>query len=232
MPSAQPEGEGPSSVEVACARSYTAILDAAVEEWQSKELLDASVEKLSRRSSSGGFAIQAIVKELVREMNNKTAEKLGCTGAYDDKIAVMTSMHQRYRQLDPALDSTFQHLQLVIAKFGVRLKEEVTRIRDMEWAAAYPSIPLSEYKADPNFWHINEQFPGLQAVHRDPWVFVCKNVFSKKACEALIAKAKPCLVPSWVYRGDRTSWEVRIEHEEVSGLQARLSDLLDMPLSR
>jgi len=100
----------------------------------------------------------------------------------------------------------------------------------VDWMVLYPSIPLDEYRKDPNFWHINPRFPGLRAVHKDPWIFVCEDVLSPAVCEALINKAEPSLVP-WTTRHDRTSADVCLPHDEVPGVQSRLSELLNMPVS-
>jgi hypothetical protein len=37
---------------------------------------------------------------------------------------------------------------------------------DLSYLNQYPYIPLSEYKDDGNFWHINKNFPNLRAIHR------------------------------------------------------------------
>ena len=57
-----------------------------------------------------------------------------------------------------------------------------------EHFAAYDTIPLSLYEQDSNFWYINKDFPGLRAIHKDPWIFIIDGMFSDSECDALVAK--------------------------------------------
>jgi len=115
--------------------------------------------------------------------------------------------------------------------FVVRLLlGEDGRPERVDWVVVYPRIPLSEYKGDPNFWYINPRFPGLQAIHKDPWIFICEDVLPQRVCEELIAKTETSLVP-WTTRHDRTSADVCLPYDEVPGVQSRLADLLNMPVS-
>mmetsp|Transcript_16821 Transcript_16821/g.37973 ORF Transcript_16821/g.37973 Transcript_16821/m.37973 type:complete len:358 (+) Transcript_16821:70-1143(+) len=210
---------------------YHKVLDEAVVEWQSKEFLDAAMKRLCKRSDPKVKDAHALVQTLTREMNDKFASKMGFPGDSDTKRDLMGAWYVRVRQTDPTLDLKMHGVQLTIAKFTMTFVEALKQHKQAEWAALYPSIGLEEYRAGPDFWHINDEFPGLQAVHKDPWIFVCKNVLSPKVCQQLIAKSQSSLVPSWVNRGDRTSWEVRICPEEVPGIQDRISKLLRMPIS-
>ncbi|CAE8709427.1 unnamed protein product [Polarella glacialis] len=103
---------------------------------------------------------------------------------------------------------------------------------------SYPCIDLEEYRQDPNFWFINKHYPGLQAVHRDPWIFVCRGLLSSSECEQLVAKAEPNMQRASVSSGDevfldpgRTSSDCHIPYDETPGIQQRFSELLNMPVS-
>jgi hypothetical protein len=45
----------------------------------------------------------------------------------------------------------------------------------------YPDIPLSEYTDEGNFWFINRDFPGLRAIHKDPWIFLVPQSLIERA---------------------------------------------------
>ena len=97
--------------------------------------------------------------------------------------------------------------------------------------AQYPSIPLSEYAADGDHLFIDADFPGLRAVHRDPWIFLVSNLLSCDECEHLMVKARPHFQPSYGYSNShRTSSECRIARKETQGIQARYSKLLNVPV--
>jgi hypothetical protein len=117
---------------------------------------------------------------------------------------------------------------------------------DLTYLDQYPSIPLTEYEADGNFWHINKNFPNLRAIHKDPWIFLAPNLLTVEECRALVDDTGTKLVRSKVaVRGDggaskntemveregRTSWEVRVPHDETRDIQAALGKLLDMPVA-
>ncbi len=104
----------------------------------------------------------------------------------------------------------------------------------------YPSVPLSEYKDDGNFWFINKEYPGLRAISKDPWIFLVPNLLSLKQCKKLMMKGGPHMVQSKTFDGatgtytvdkHRTSWDVRVPYEETPGVQGVFSKLLNIPKS-
>lgn len=109
---------------------------------------------------------------------------------------------------------------------------------DSERAAAkelmlslYPSIPLSEYAPDGDHLAINVDFPGLRAIHREPWIFLVPELLTREECEQLMAKARPHCQPSDSYsNGHRTSSECRLARKETRNIQSRYSKLLNMPI--
>ena len=97
--------------------------------------------------------------------------------------------------------------------------------------AEYPSIPLSEYAPDGDHLAINIDFPGLRAIHKDPWIFLVADLLSGDECEQLMVKAEPLFKPShWYSNGHRTSSECRLARKETRGIQSRYSKLLNMPV--
>jgi len=100
-----------------------------------------------------------------------------------------------------------------------------------EMLAQYPCIPLSEYAPGGDHLAINVAFPGLRAIHKDPWIFLVSDLLSREECEQMMAKAGPHFQPSYGYSNDhRTSSECRIARKETVGIQSRYSKLLNMPV--
>ena len=94
-----------------------------------------------------------------------------------------------------------------------------------------PSIPLSEYAPDGDHLAINVDFPGLRAIHKDPWIFLVPGLLTRDECEQLKVKAEPLLTGSYGYsNGHRTSSECRIARKETQGIQSRYSKLCNMPV--
>jgi hypothetical protein len=97
--------------------------------------------------------------------------------------------------------------------------------------AQYPSIPLSEYAPHGDHLAINIDFPGLRAIHKEPWIFLVKDLLTRDECEQLMAKATPHFQPSYGYsNAHRTSSECRIARTETRGIQSRYATLLNMPV--
>ena len=97
--------------------------------------------------------------------------------------------------------------------------------------AQYPSVPLSEYAPDGDHLHINADFPGLRAIHKEPWIFLVSDLLSRKECEQMMEKAKPHFQPSYGYSNShRTSDECRIARRETQQIQSRYARLLNMPV--
>ena len=97
--------------------------------------------------------------------------------------------------------------------------------------AQYPCIPLSEYAPDGHHLAINVDFPGLRAIHKEPWIFLVSDLLTGEECERMMAKALPHFEPSGSYsNGHRTSSECRIARSETRGIQSRYSKLLNMPV--
>jgi len=87
------------------------------------------------------------------------------------------------------------------------------------------------------FHLINLDTPGLQCIHNTPpFLFLVHDLFSKEECEAIIGKATPHLQRSKymmnsersIVDAGRTSDEVRFHWDECSGLQRKLSRVLNM----
>ena len=111
-----------------------------------------------------------------------------------------------------------------------RLKKKPAMSRE-DMLAQYPSFPLSEYAPDGDHLAINIDFPGLRAIHKDPWIFLVPDLLTRSECEQLMVKAEPHFQPSYGYsNAHRTSSECRIARKETKGIQSRYSKLLNMPV--
>ena len=53
----------------------------------------------------------------------------------------------------------------------------------------YPDLPFDNYLANPFFQKINTDYPGLQLIHEDPFVFVVNNFLTDDECDRFIQKA-------------------------------------------
>ena len=54
----------------------------------------------------------------------------------------------------------------------------------------YPSLPLDGYREQKLFHQINLDYPGLQLVHEQPYIFVVNSFLSPAECEVLKRKAR------------------------------------------
>jgi hypothetical protein len=105
------------------------------------------------------------------------------------------------------------------------------RLTKEEMLAQYPSIPLSEYAPDGDHLAINVDFPGLRAIHKEPWIFLVPDLLSRDECEELMAKAAPHFQSADGYSNNhRTSSECRIARKETQRIQSRYAKLLNMPV--
>ena len=96
-----------------------------------------------------------------------------------------------------------------------------------EMLGQYPNIPLSEYSSHGDHLAINVDFPGLRAIHKDPWIFLVPDLLTQDECEQLMAKAEPHFQDSCSYsNGHRTCDECRIARSETQGIQSRYSKLV------
>jgi prolyl 4-hydroxylase len=108
-------------------------------------------------------------------------------------------------------------------------------------AQLHPSFPLSEYVNEGNFWHINKEYPGLQCISKDPFIFLVQNLLTTEQCSNLIIKGGNCFVKSRTsgptgasvsVRDNRTSSDVRVPFDEVPTVQGIFSKVLNAPVSQ
>lgn len=108
-----------------------------------------------------------------------------------------------------------------------RANPEETAAAKAAALAQHPSIPLSEYAPDGDHLAINVEFPGLRAIHQNPWIFLVPDLLTRAECEQLMAKAERHMQPSYA-RAHRTSSECRIARNETVGIQSRYAQLLNV----
>lgn len=99
------------------------------------------------------------------------------------------------------------------------------------------NCPLSEYKDDGEFKYINKEYPGLIAVHKDPWIFVVPQFLNKEECNSLIQYSSPHLNTSVSFvdnkickNNDRKSNDVRLNYSFTSSIQKKISSLIHYPV--
>ncbi|CAE8609956.1 unnamed protein product [Polarella glacialis] len=98
----------------------------------------------------------------------------------------------------------------------------------------YTDIPLSEYRPDSHHLAANMHYPGLRAIHKDPWIFVVSNLLTRYECQQLIIKASMHMTESARDAGrgatHRNSRDCRIARGETMALQSKYSALLNVPI--
>ena len=90
----------------------------------------------------------------------------------------------------------------------------------------YPDIPFDNYLANPYFQKINTDYPGLQLVHENPFLFIANDFFTYDECNRLINKAVHSGLREQVGGGSvvRTSNGIVCENEEVPTLRQKMMD--------
>jgi hypothetical protein len=105
----------------------------------------------------------------------------------------------------------------------------------------YPKLPLDGYKAQPFFHQINTEFPGLQLIHEQPYIFLVHDFFSGDDCDVLRQAFNPSRSSDHIKRsalaqqqpsdavyasqGIRTSSTLLMSHAEIAPLRSRMAEL-------
>ena len=94
----------------------------------------------------------------------------------------------------------------------------------------YPDLPLDHYLANPYFHKININYPGLQLIHENPFIFIINDLFSDEECDRLITKAMQSDLRQQVGGGnvERTSNGIVCENEEVPTLRRKMATLTNI----
>ena len=86
---------------------------------------------------------------------------------FEECVIISQKIYELQQQQLPKKNQT--NLSLAVGA-GVKMHADGENPGDTSFLAKlYPSFPLSEYVNDGNFFHINKEFPGLRAIHKDPW---------------------------------------------------------------
>jgi prolyl 4-hydroxylase len=103
----------------------------------------------------------------------------------------------------------------------------------------YPSYPLRHYRDEcvGNFWRINDKYPGLQCISKDPFIFLVPNLLTFDQCRKLVAKGANHYHGSTTLSKalpgvKRTSSDLRVPKKESPGIQGIFSELLNAPISQ
>ena len=91
----------------------------------------------------------------------------------------------------------------------------------------YPELPIDKYITNPYFHKINTDYPGLQLVHEEPFIFIINDFFTHDECDRLIAKTKYNNLRPQIGGGsvERTSSGIVCVHEEVPTLRQKFVNL-------
>jgi hypothetical protein len=99
----------------------------------------------------------------------------------------------------------------------------------------YPDLAFDKYLANPYFHKINTNYPGLQLIHEEPFVFIINDLLTENECSRLRQKAtngtplRPQIGGGSVVR---TSLGVVCTNEEVPSIRTKMMDLIQVPDSR
>ena len=107
---------------------------------------------------------------------------------------------------------------------------EVTKNRNPR----YPDLPFDKYLANPYFQKINTEYPGLQLINENPFVFIVNDFLATDECDRLVDKAmagtdETTLRPQ--FGGGsvvRTSHGAVCENEEVPTIRKKMSHLTNV----
>ena len=166
------------------------------------------------------------LEETIQEMKCSTDADSTPTWLLNQQQAAAMAESSKKRASDASAEA---------ARHGKSSKRPTSNSRSaaatQEMLAQYPSFPLSEYASDGDHLTINVDFPGLRAIHKDPWIFLVPDLLSCDECEQMMDKAEPHFQPSYGYsNAHRTSSECRLARRETKGIQARYSALLNKPV--
>jgi hypothetical protein len=94
----------------------------------------------------------------------------------------------------------------------------------------YPDLPFDEYLANPFFAKINTDYPGLQLIHTEPFVFIVNDFFTRDECSQLRDKAMQGFLRPQIGGGSvvRTSSGVVCTPEEVPTPQDKMMALTNV----
>lgn len=92
---------------------------------------------------------------------------------------------------------------------------------------AYPDLPLDKYLANPYFAKIRTDYPGLQLIHEEPFLFLVHDFLTADECARLRRKADTGTLRPQFGGGavERTSSGVVCVNDEVPTLRTKLQTL-------
>mmetsp|Transcript_69466 Transcript_69466/g.208498 ORF Transcript_69466/g.208498 Transcript_69466/m.208498 type:complete len:777 (+) Transcript_69466:88-2418(+) len=98
----------------------------------------------------------------------------------------------------------------------------------------YPNLTFDKYRKQRIFSRINLEYPGVQLINEEPYIFLVRNFLGQSECNELIAllAASNSSAPSATARRqkrDRTSTTLIARSQEVGWLRERITKLTNMP---
>jgi len=129
----------------------------------------------------------------------------------------------RFAKLVLSVNLILHHVSHGLSSTSLKPKLPHTRLSNPR----YPDLLFDNYLANPYFHKINTDYPGLQLVHENPFIFIVNDIFTHDECNRLINKAMDYGLRPQVGGGSvvRTSNGIVCENEEVTTLRKKMSDL-------
>jgi prolyl 4-hydroxylase len=161
------EGEPPLDTEAELKAALAAAQREKVvyDEMQAMKLEQAALGAAQREQASQ----EALVQQ--RAQIEKQAEELQRQKAEFERKSQAAAMEAQRKQDEAARQ---------LAELSLQQKSK---------PPMYADIPLEFYQRDGKHQFINKSYPGLQAINKDPWVFVVHDFLSADECEACKAVA-------------------------------------------
>lgn len=91
------------------------------------------------------------------------------------------------------------------------------------------TIPLSHYTDDNTHHFINKTFPGLRAIHKEPWIFEVDNFLSEAECARLIEASEPYLCKAPVGDKSKADSDAQAVDDEYRRCSTQQFDDLPIP---
>ncbi|KAL1514474.1 hypothetical protein AB1Y20_003573 [Prymnesium parvum] len=92
---------------------------------------------------------------------------------------------------------------------------------------------------EPGYVHLNVEYPGVQAIHREPWIFLVNNFLTEEECGAALSKCyNGALQSGWAsaqLAGQADHGHARVcdslgmPHQEAPNIIAKYAKLFEMP---
>lgn len=138
-------------------------------------------------------------------------------------------------------DAALGELKSILAKKYAREISGLGMHIEMACETAKRSVPEEAADDDSSsdetlgpFHQINQQYPGLERIHRDPDIYAIPNFLAEDECDRIIAKARPHLQPCLIANDQtgmpeqdpvRTSTNANLPQAEVPAIVRKITNM-------